>query len=776
MSPHPVRGVRERAWTLFAVAVMVVGVTASILGSLALARNDAQRAHAEAMTATVEVASTLQLALSREQDVAVATGAFIVSSPEVTEAQFRNWVQADHLFQRFPELIGIGDVVLVPASQLGTFARGVETAAGEPAGSFRVTPPGSRPFYCFIRLNESSAGLQLSPQNVDVCDTAIGSRLLLARSTGRSTYAPYRSGSTTDLVVGTAIYQTGAVPTTVQGRLAGFLGWVGTEVDPRILLDDVVRSHRGVSVAFHYAADAETATFAAGHAPAGASTTTVSLGNGWQVQLSGPSTTASLSSHANALVVLIAGLVISLLLGVLILVLATGRRRALALVRERTDELRHQALHDPLTGLPNRALIFDRLERMLARSRREHVPIAALFLDLDDFKDINDSLGHAVGDELLVAVGQRLESALRDGDTVGRIGGDEFVVLAEGVSLEQGTKAVADRLLDVLSAAFVLPDSTAPLSVTASIGYAEGDRPSPGRLLQDADIALYQAKAAGKGRAVGFSRPMRDAVDGHRHLEEDLHRALTAGEFFLMYQPTVDLATGAVTGVEALLRWHHPERGLVMPDEFIPTLESSGLIVPTGAWVLHRACQQAVAWGELGHRLVMSVNLSARQLESDRIVDDVALALRTSGLDPHLLVLELTETSLMNNMGAGMTRLGRLKALGVRIAVDDFGTGYSSLAYLREFPVDVLKVDKVFVAGLGESVESAALVHVLVQLGKVFGLETVAEGIETEQQRELLAAEGVDTGQGYLFARPQEPGDLLPMLGMPIGRPGAHIG
>jgi len=450
-------------------------------------------------------------------------------------------------------------------------------------------------------------------------------------------------------------------------------------------------------------------------------------------------------------------------------VLATGRDRALILVKEQTNELRHHALHDPLTGLPNRVLILDRLEQMLARGRRQNIPVAALFVDLDAFKDINDTLGHGVGDDLLIAVGSRLESALRQGDTVGRLGGDEFVVLVDGVSLSDGAAVVAERLIDVLSASFEVPGSDVPLTITASIGFAEGDRPSAGRLLQDADIALYQAKEAGKAQAVGFIPAMRDAVDGHRHLEMDLQGALEARQFFLLYQPTVALTTGAFTGVEALLRWRHPERGIVMPDEFMPALESSGLIVPVGAWVLREACWQSVAWATTGCPLVVSVNVSARQLERDRIIDDVSEALSTSGLDAHMLVLELTETALMNNVEASMARLRLLKSLGVHLAIDDFGTGYSSLAYLRQFPIDILKIDQTFVAGMTDTAEAAALVHTLVQLGKVLGLETVAEGIETDEQRVLLKSEGVDTGQGYLFARPQSATEVL-QLAMARGR------
>jgi EAL domain-containing protein (putative c-di-GMP-specific phosphodiesterase class I) len=306
----------------------------------------------------------------------------------------------------------------------------------------------------------------------------------------------------------------------------------------------------------------------------------------------------------------------------------------------------------------------------------------------------------------------------------------------------------------VLSAPFEISDSDVPLAVTASIGIAEGNRETPDKLLRDADIALYQAKAAGKHCAVLFSPAMQEVVDDHRHLEVDLHRALENEQFFLLYQPTVDLATGAFTGVEALIRWHHPERGMVVPDEFVPALEASGLIVPVGRWVLEAACRQGAAWQRQGHRITMSVNVSVVQLERDQIVDEVRAAIGVSGLDPTMLVLELTETALMRDVQATLVRLTMLKAIGVGIAIDDFGTGYSSLAYLRQFPIDLLKIDRSFVSSITESSESAAIVHTLVQLGKVLELKVIAEGIENDDQLSKLRAEHVDIGQGFLFARP----------------------
>ena len=740
--------------------VVLVGVTGSVLGALTVARIDGQRSRQSSVTSAVEIAATLKLAIEREQDLAVNTGAFVTHAPGETELQFQQWASSDRVFERFPELIGIGSVVMVPALQLSQYAAQVEASGLGGSGTFQVRPSGSRPYYCFASLTESPNGRSTSPPNLDVCDSTLGPKFIEARDSGQSTYLPYGSGPTADLAVGTAIYRGGAVPATLRARRDAFLGWVGIQVAPRTVLATSLQGHPGTAVAFHYGSGVSKVTFRAGSAPHGAQSTTIKLHNGWHVQVIAVVGGSGVFTNANALVLLLGGTLVSLLMGVLIYVLATSRSRALIVVHERTDELRHQALHDSLTGLPNRALIIDRIQQMLARGRRVHSPLAVLFLDLDNFKDINDTLGHSAGDELLVAVGSRLSGALRDGDLVGRLGGDEFVVLTEGASLAAGAEAVANRMLDVLSDPFHVSGSEVPLTVTASIGFAEGDRSVPERLLHDADIALYEAKNSGKARAVGFVPPMQIAIDAHRHLEFDLRGALEAHQFFLVFQPTVNLATGDFTGVEALLRWRHPERGVVMPGEFISALESSELIIPVGAWVLQEACRQAVTWNLEGHRLVVSVNVSAKQLERDRVIDDVESALSLSGLDPECLILEVTETTLMNDVEASMARLRHLNALGVLIAIDDFGTGYSSLSYLRQFPIDVLKIDQSFVSEMAASPESVALVHTLVQLGKVLGLVTVAEGIETDEQRVLLRAEGVDIGQGYFFAQPLELKDL----------------
>ncbi len=435
----------------------------------------------------------------------------------------------------------------------------------------------------------------------------------------------------------------------------------------------------------------------------------------------------------------------------------TDRKEAEAL-------LAHRAVHDPLTGLANRTLILDRAEQMLVRCRRTQEPVAALFIDLDNFKEVNDTLGHEAGDKLLRAIAARFAATVRASDTVGRLGGDEFVVLAEGMSLAAGPELLAERFREVLCEPFLLDGLNGTLSITASIGIAEGDRDAGEDLLRDADIALYRAKAMGKDCAALFAPEMQSAVIDRLGLKMDLQSALANGEFRLLYQPLFDLDTMHVYGVEALLRWHHPERGVVGPNEFIPMLEETGLITEVGRWVLGEACSQAAAWHGLGHALTMSVNVSMRQLDTPALVDHVREALGRSGLVPDALLLEITETALVRDTDVAIARLTALKRLGVSIAIDDFGTGYSSLGYLRQFPVDQLKIDRSFITSMADSPESTVLIHTMVALAHALGLGTVAEGIEESSQLQTLRDHGCQRGQGYLVSRPVEPAAILELL------------
>jgi diguanylate cyclase (GGDEF)-like protein/PAS domain S-box-containing protein len=427
--------------------------------------------------------------------------------------------------------------------------------------------------------------------------------------------------------------------------------------------------------------------------------------------------------------------------------------------------LAHRALHDSLTGLANHQLTMDRADQMLVRARRSGEPVAAYFIDLDNFKDTNDSLGHRAGDLLLKEVADRLQGLLRASDTVGRLGGDEFVILAEGMSVAPAPEIIADRVIQALKLPFHLNGfERTPITISASIGIAYGDRSSAEELLRDADMALYCAKEAGRAQSVIFEPRMQTVANDRLVLKTDLDLALTLGQFFLLYQPIFDLHPVRIQGAEALIRWDHPIRGTVGPDTFIPALEESGLIVEVGRWVLQEACRQAAAWEAEGRVMTMAINVSMRQLESDEFVDDVRNALAFSGVDPTTVVIEVTESVLMKDTNATVGRLQRLKDIGVKIAIDDFGTGYSSLAHLRQFPVDILKIDRSFVSEMSGSQDGVAFIRTLVEFGHMLGLATLAEGIEEQAQLEELQREHCDFGQGFFFSRPVAASEFEGML------------
>jgi diguanylate cyclase (GGDEF)-like protein/PAS domain S-box-containing protein len=431
----------------------------------------------------------------------------------------------------------------------------------------------------------------------------------------------------------------------------------------------------------------------------------------------------------------------------------TDRKRA-------EDELAHQALHDHLTGLPNRALLLDRLEHALERSQRTGTSVAVVFLDLDRFKLVNDGLGHEVGDELLLAVAERLRAGMRPADTVARFGGDEFVLVCEDVADERAVTAVSEGVLQTLSAPVELRGRTFHVSASLGVAMGTGADASPDELIRDADAAMYRAKERARGSYEIFNEETRRRSLLRLSVEHGLRTALAEDQLRVHYQPLVTVAGGEVVGAEALVRWEDPERGLLMPDHFIPVAEDSGLIVPIGAWVLGEACRQGRAWRDelgTGTPFEVSVNLSARQLFHADLVDTVAWTLAEAGAPAGdlLVCLEVTESVVMEQPEASATVLRALKDLGVRVAMDDFGTGYSSLAYLRQFPFDLLKIDRAFVAGVTASQQDRAIVRTIVELARALGLTVVAEGVETPEQLAVLRELGCEVAQGYLFARPQ---------------------
>ncbi len=447
------------------------------------------------------------------------------------------------------------------------------------------------------------------------------------------------------------------------------------------------------------------------------------------------------------------------------------------------EELRHQAFHDSLTGLANRALFRDRVEHALARRPGPDAGlVAVLFLDLDDFKMINESLGHVGGDQLLAAVADRIQACLRTSDTAARLGGDEFAILLEDLRDESEASNVAQRVIDALRPPIRIGGTAAVIATSIGIAASPPGQDDATALLRNADFAMYQAKHGGKGRYEIFRPSLREAVIERAALEALMRGAENRDELRIHYQPIVDLADGSIVGIEALVRWNAPGRGLLMPADFIGLAEESGLIVEIGRWVLEHACRDTQAWRQAFDldALSVSVNLSARQFQHPDLIAEVGAALAASGLEPSRLVLEITESVLMQTTTTTIGKLADLRRIGVRLAIDDFGTGYSSLGYLERFPVDILKIDRTFIDGIGERGNRPVLARAIVQLGRALDLLVIAEGVEREEQAVALRRLGCTRGQGYLYSRPLPAAEVEPLLArrsvMAPDRPGGLAG
>jgi diguanylate cyclase (GGDEF)-like protein len=771
---------RWRRPLLSALPLLAIGLAISTVVGVLWRSSAIAHERASFRAAVSYVSATLATELRRNNDFIATVKALVEMQPHLTATRFGEWYRALEGPQRETGSLATGVVSLVPARQLASFqARRMSDPAflRFSGGTVGIDPPGRRRSYCLLSAGVSQIAddpLIQAATHADWCTSALpGTAKELQEETdaGRLLVAPPALGT---VFVGAAVYRQGASVRTVAQRRAAVIGWVWTSIGASAAMQAALERHRGLRLTLlHRNPGGVTQLIGRAGAPGeGAEfSERISLPGegGWVVAAQGTGLPTGGSADLQGMLAFLIGATISGLAFALVLVLIRSRQDALVLAERRTGELRHQALHDALTGLPNRVLALDRAQQMLARARRGGAPVAALCVDLDRFKQVNDTLGHAAGDALLQIAAQRLQSAIRGADSCARLGADEFVVLVEAAGMDAGPELVAERLLELLRVPYDIPAQLGrQLTVSASVGVAIGPRSSAEELLRDADVALNEAKAAGGNRYVLFESRMHTAVQDRMTLEMDLAEALEEQQLEIVYQPTFDLRTERTLGMEALLRWRHPTRGLVMPMDFISVAEQSGLIVPIGRWVLQRACEQAANWRGQGHAVGVAVNLSPVQIEMDGLVAEVHAALHCSGLDPGALTLEVTETAIMKDARVIASRLCALKALGVRIAIDDFGTGYSSLAYLRQFPVDALKIDRSFVASLASSQNAPALIHTLVRLGKMLQLQTIAEGIEDSRQLEALKREGCDCGQGFLYARPLRAEDLERFLQGPV--------
>jgi diguanylate cyclase (GGDEF)-like protein len=762
LAPAPGRkarpGHRRRGlWIAACCLLTLAGSTGAVLGARAVASSDRAKERLAFHLAAADITATLQQAIRQEEDLVVSASAFVASSGHTDSAGFNRWMRAVHAMRRYPELLYIGLVEQVPSAGLPAFERMIVRhpavpLAAPPRQVFTVQPAGRRPYYCFAvaaLLRNLSAVL---PDGLDYC--AMTHLLAAGRDSGLTSLAPFSVAGTTMLGVQAPVYAGGLVPAGFAGRQRAFIGWVGELLQPRLVLDRALKAHPQTAVTFRYDNGSSHIVFHAGAAPRRAQTVTMSLPGGWSVSTAAAAAATGVLGDPHALTLLAGGVLLSVLLALVVSMLGLDRTRARSEAREKSRELTHRALHDGLTGLPNRALVLDRAEQMLARVERQPgILTGALFIDVDGFKHVNDNHGHAAGDELLQVVAERLSATVRGQDTVGRLGGDEFVVLLESSAHDSTADVLADRLVEALRDPIELQGGRT-VTVTVSVGVAVGRYSTPDALLRDADLALYAAKAAGRDRYSLFDDSMHADVEGRVALEVDLAGALSAHQFFLLYQPIFDVSSGRVEGAEALLRWRHPLRGIVAPDDFIPLAEESGMIVPIGRWVLEQACAQASAWRRAGREIGVSVNVSAHQLGREDLARDVRSALSRWRLDPASLMLEVTETTLMRDVSAACDHLQEIKDLGVRVAIDDFGTGYASLSQLQRLPVDILKIDRSFIAALEDGPQSHDLLQAILGVGRSLSLKVIAEGIETEEQLETLRSMGCEMVQGYLLGRP----------------------
>ena len=755
-------GGRRGVWAAVAVLCVAAGVVGSVLRAESVARTDASDARTAFSQTSAGMASTVKLALQREEELAVSTSTFFASNPKASPAEFETWAKWARTLRRFPELDNLGLVTVVRARELAAFearlaGQPVKAQAATPAPpgeSLRVVPTSNHHYYCLAAAELARSPAAAPPAGLDYC--ALTPALLRARDAGINRYAPVSSRRTDAVAVEMPVYRGEVTPHSVTGRLAASVGWLREVLVPSVVLAQALRNHPQYVVRLSYRRGGSNVAFTSGTTQTGGQHASTNLHNGWTVTSFGPPASVGILANGDALAMLIGGVLLSVLVGMLVFLIGTGRAWTPAAAGPTTREVPNEDLYDRLTGLPNRALMLDRADRMLARATRQSgLLVGALFIDIDWFKDVNDKLGKTAGDQLLKVVAERLANVVRAHDTVGRLGGDEFVVLVESAARGARLDSLARRVIEALHKPVELDGFGPSFFATASIGVAFGRYATPDDLLRDAQLALYAAKAAGKDRYTLFNANMRSVIEGRGVLEVELNAAVQNDQFFLLYQPIYDLASRKVTTFEALIRWRHPTQGVLPPADFIQLAEETGLMVPIGRWVLEEACGRAAAWNVAGHRVGISVNVSANQLNRDGFATDVRRALQQSGIDPSLLTLEIAETTVMRDVAAAAARLQEIKQLGVRVAIDDFGdSGYAYHSDLQRMPLDFLKVDRSSLAASGDEDYRSWLLQAILIVGRDLSLTVIAKGIETQEQLATVQAMGCKMAQGWLMGEP----------------------
>jgi diguanylate cyclase (GGDEF)-like protein len=748
-----------------------------------------------------DLTATIKARMESYEHVLRAGGGFLSASASVDRGEWRKYVSSLRLEEMYPGIQGFGYAPAVVAKQK---AEHVAKLREEGFRDYQVRPAGEREFYVPVLYREPFDVQNQRALGYDMFSEATRRDALeRARDSGRAALSgkvrlvvePDKESPAATLMF-QPVYAAGYVPPTVAARRGALKGFVFAPFRMEQLLTGILGPHfvdadvmleifDGDSArdkAMLYASQPP-ATFSASNAVFFQDERPVDIaGRRWLMRFTGnPAVSAHLDmTRPNAIAM--GGLAASLSLFCVLYAWATQNRRARELATQLTRDLRkseerfrHLAHHDALTNLPNRVLLQDYLGTALARAKRNNTQVALLFVDLDRFKNINDSLGHDTGDQVLKLASRRIESSVRENDFIARMGGDEFVVVIGDLKEAEAAAHVAQHIQKNLSRPCFFGGHE--LLITPSIGISvyPQDGEELEALLKHADAAMYSAKANGRNNSQFYTQEINEAVTERLGLEAALHRALERGEFTLHYQPIVELWSGKIVGAEALLRWRHPDRGIVPPSEFIPIAEDTGLIVSIGEWALREACTQCRAWQARGLKLTrLAVNLSSRQLMQRRAADRILQILTDTGFEPRELELELTETSLMQNTEIAIAALKDLKHSGIEIALDDFGTGYSSLSYLRRFPIDKLKIDRSFVRDISIDPNDATLVRALIELAHSLNIRIVAEGVEIAEQLEFLRRHRCDEAQGYFFSRPigaKEFGALLATWTKPASWP-----